>query len=391
MVKTTVRKKKTVRAARRVTGLKAIPTNSWRNAKYYTHYEVESREWGKVVKEYIKKTLDKNKVAAINKLPDWKLGAYSHWACVAQLKETAPEIIPEEYNIAFGQFLEKLVEQGEAVAEQKKEETKPKKCYTPTIQERISEQAQDACDKIEEWLEGYITDPKSFDPKGFDFVSHFSTQKVTQAHARKIKKYYEGWLEEARAVANMPTPAQIKKIKDEHEADIAQQIREGYSHVKKADATKWLNALENLMGACDMIIDAAKATRKPKAKKAPSKEKLIAKLKYKETDDKYQLASVNPIELVDCTEVWVFNTKTRKLGKYVVDSHATNMSVKGTSLVGFSETASVQKTVRKPEEVLKEFKKAGKVKLRKFLDEINAVETKLNGRLNSDTVILRVS
>ena len=383
-------KKKAPRAARRVTGLKAIPTDSWRNAKYYTHYEVENREWGAVVKAYIKKTLAKEKISAINKLPDWRLGAYSHWACVAQLKESAPEIIPDEYNKAFDQFLEKLVEQGEAVAE-KKEEEKPKKGYVPTIQERISEQSQDACDAIEEWLEGFITDPKKFDPKGFDFTAHFSNQKVTQAHARKIKKYYQDWLEEAKVIVDMPTSAQIKKIKDEHEADQAQQIREGYAHVKKADAKKWLEALENLMGACDLVIDSAKATRKPRIKKAPSKEKLIAKLKYKEKDDKYQIASVNPLELIDCQEVWVFNAKTRKLGKYVLDSHVTSMTVKGTSLVGFSETASIQKTVRKPDEVLKEFKKAGKIKLRKFLNEINSVETKMNGRLNSDTVILRVS
>lgn len=391
MARTTARKKKTVRATRRVTGMKAIPTDSWNNAKYYTHYEVEGREWGSVVKSYIKNNLDRKEIAAINKLPDWKVGSYSHWACVAQLKETAPDLIPEEYNKKFQEFLEKLVKEGEAVAEQKKETDKPKNVYKPSIQERISEQSQDACDAIEEWLEGYIVDPKKFDPKKFDFAGHFATYKVTQAHARKIKKYYEGWLEEARIVADMPTPAQIKKIKDERKADLAQQIREGYAHVKKADAKKWVEALENLMGACDLVIDSAKANRKPRAKKAPSKEKLIAKLKYKEKDEKYQIASVNPLELIDCQEVWVFNTKTRKLGKYVLDSHNTSMTVKGTTLVGFSKTASIQKTIRKPEEVLKEFKKAGKVKLRKFLDEINAVDTKMNGRLNSDTVILRVS
>lgn len=99
--------------------------------------------------------------------------------------------------------------------------------------------------------------------------------------------------------------------------------------------------------------------------------------------------SVNPIELLDAKEVWVFNTKTRKIGKYVADEHAGSLSVKGTSIVGFDPKQSVQKTVRKPEETLRDFKKAGKVKLRKFLDEINAVEIKLNGRFNAETVILK--
>ena len=49
----------------------------------------------------------------------------------------------------------------------------------------------------------------------------------------------------------------------------------------------------------------------------------------------------------------------------------------------------MQKTLRKPEETLKEFKRANKVALRKFLDNINSVEIKLNGRLNADTVILK--
>lgn len=391
MAKTTTRKKKTVRAARRVTGLKAIPTDSWRNAKYYTHYEVENREWGAVVKAYIKNNLDKQKISAIYKLPDWKLGAYSHWACVAQLKETAPHLIPEEYNTAFDRFLERLIAEGEAVAEQKKEEAKPKKGYVPTIQERILEQAQTQAEDIDEWYEGFLRDRKKFDPKGFDFTAHFAKHKTTQAHARKIKGFYKDELEEAYAVRDAPTPAQIRKIKDDRERDYAEQLREGYSHLKKADVKIWIEALENLIGACDLVIDSAKATRKPRVKKAPSKEKLIAKLKYKETDEKYQLASVNPLELIDSTEIWVFNTKTRKLGKYVADSHATSMSVKGTTIIGFDKSKSIQKTLRKPEETLKEFKKAGKVKLRKFLDEINAVETKLNGRTNSDTIILRVS
>jgi len=38
---------------------------------------------------------------------------------------------------------------------------------------------------------------------------------------------------------------------------------------------------------------------------------------------------------------------------------------------------------------LPEFNKAGKVQLRKFLDNIKGVETKMNGRFNEQTVILK--
>lgn len=389
MAKNTVRKKKTVRVSRRSGGYGLMPTDSWYKAKHFVHSEVESKHWVTKIKEYIKKNYDRKVLTSVNKLPDWKVGGGSHWATTAACLEVKPEIVPGIYVEKFDALIMSLYEEGSKLVKEKKET--PKKGYTPTIQERISEQAQDACDPIEEWLEGYVVDPSNFDPKGFDFVSHFANTKISQAHARKIKKYYQNWLDEARAIQNMPTPSQIKKIKNIQEQDYAQQLRDGYRHVKKANAKKWVEALEFLMSSCDLIIDSAKAARKPKVKKSPSKEKIISKLKYKEKDEKFQLVSINPLELIDATEVWVFNTKTRKLGKYVADEHTSSMSVSGTSIVGYDADKSVQKTLRKPDQILKEFKKAGKVKLRKFMDDITTTEIKLNGRINTDTIILKAS
>jgi hypothetical protein len=58
-------------------------------------------------------------------------------------------------------------------------------------------------------------------------------------------------------------------------------------------------------------------------------------------------------------------------------------------LLTLMKSKSVQKTLRKPEEQLKEFKAAGKVQLRKFLDDIKAVDIKLNGRINEEVVLLQ--
>lgn len=273
------------------------------------------------------------------------------------------------------------------VEEEQAEEDSKKNVYVPTIQDRIREQAQQACHKIDDWLDTYVEKKKDF-----NFVGHFTELGVTQAHARKIKEFYTGEYEEYNEVVNhMPTPQQIAKIKDEKEKDLVQQFREGYSHIAKADAKKFLEGLEKILGACDVVIEKAKTTRKPRVKKAPSKEKLVAKLKYKKQDDKYSIVSVNPLDLIEAKEVWVFNTKNRKLGKYMADDMTGPITVKGTTLVGYNEITSVQKTLRKPEEQLKAFKSSGKVALRKFLEDITTTDTKLNGRLNEETVILKVS
>lgn len=386
----TVRKKKTVRATRRVNGYALMPTDRWEKAKHFVHYEIESKDWLVKIKDYIKKNYDKKIVANVNRLPDWKVGGGSHWATTAALLDAAPGIVPEAYKTGIVKWVHGLAEEGAAVAQVKavEETEKPKNVYVPTIQERITEQAQEACDAIEEWLDGFITDKKNFDPKGFDFVAHFAKHKVSQAHARKIKAYYAAELEEAQLIQTLPTPGEINREKDERKADMLQQLREGYSHLTKKDAAAYLAALETLHGACDMVIDASKATRKPKAKKAPSKEKLINKVQYKDRDDKLQIVSVNPLELIGATEIWVYNVKTRKIGRYVAEDNQV-MQVKGTSLLFYDASKSVQKTLRKPEETLKEFKKAGKVKLRTFMDDIKTTDIKLNGRLNSDTIILK--
>ena len=389
MAKSVKVRKKTARAKRRGSPWELMPTKTWQGAHYFVHYEIESKDWLNVCKTYIKKKYDKKIVSAINKLPDWKVGGKSHYALAAYCEEHHPHLIPDHYVGVFDKWVLGLAEEGAKVVEEKKAEEKAKKnVYVPSIQERIRDQAIEACDAIEEWLDGFIKDKKTFDPKEFDFTSHFAKYKISQAHARKIKSFYEGELEEAILIQKLPTPGEINRCKDEREADQLAQLREAYSHLTKKDAQTWLTALETLHGACNVVIDAAKASRKPRAKKAPSKEKLIAKLKYLERDDKLQLVSVNPLDVIDAKEVWVYNTKTRKLGKYVAADHAT-LQVKGTTLQFYDEKASIQKTLRKPDETLKEFKKAGKVALRKFLDNIKTTDIKLNGRLNSDTIILK--
>jgi hypothetical protein len=113
-------------------------------------------------------------------------------------------------------------------------------------------------------------------------------------------------------------------------------------------------------------------------------------MKFLKQDDKLKLVSINPADILGAKELWVFNIKTRKIGKYVA-AEFQELGVKGTSITGFNESVSVQKTLRKPEEQLKEFKAAGKVQLRKFLEDIKAVDIKLNGRINEDTILLKVA
>tara|TARA_R110000868_G_scaffold404048_1_gene681842 strand:+ start:59 stop:1360 length:1302 start_codon:yes stop_codon:yes gene_type:complete len=283
------------------------------------------------------------------------------------------------------------------VAKAKVDEKATANVYVPTIQERIRDQAVLQSEAIDEWLDGFITDRKHFNPTGFDFKRHFQKEGVTQAHARKIKGFFENELTDFKDLERMPTAGQLTKM-TEHEADMWAQLKEGYAHLKKADIKIFVTAIEGLLQALDFVIESAKATRAPRKPKPKSADKVVEKLKYLKLDDKYKLASINPVDIVGAAEVWVFNIKTRKLGKYVANNidptgmgrNGSGLQVKGTTIIGFNEELSIQKTLRKPEEQLKTFKAAGKVALRTFLENIPTTDTKLNGRCNIDTILLKV-
>jgi len=246
--------------------------------------------------------------------------------------------------------------------------------YTPSIQERVKESAYKMTEELEDAIEGFQTDAENFDPKAFKVLNLLKGKEVKATHARIIKGFYAKDLAELEELAS--------GSKDE-------QLIEGYSHRTKKQIRNLIAFYQEIVSACDMLGQEAKVNRKPRKAKVVPKDKIVAKLKYKKTDEPLKLVSINPTDIIGTKELWVYNTKNRKLGKYVANEYM-ELGVKGTTITGFNEIMSVCKTLRKPEEKLKEFKAAGKVQLRKFLDEINATDTKMNGRINEEIILLRV-
>ena len=268
-----------------------------------------------------------------------------------------------------------IVEQGkDDIDEDAVIEVKPTVAQ-PSIQDRVREAAYRMTEEIEDALEGFQADPENFDPKAFKMLNLLKGKEVKAAHARIIKTLYSRDLAELEELAS-------------GKAD--EQLREGYSHRSKKQIKNLIAFYQEIMSACDMLAQEAKVNRAPRKTKAVPKEKLVAKLKYMKTNEPLKLVSINPTDILGCGELWVYNTKNRKLGRYVAAEFQT-LGVKGTTITGFDEFKSVCKTLRKPEEKLKEFKAAGKVQLRKFLDDINATDTKMNGRINEEIILLKVA
>jgi hypothetical protein len=133
----------------------------------------------------------------------------------------------------------------------------------------------------------------------------------------------------------------------------------------------------------------AKVARKPRKKKPVSFDKMVKGLKFQAKFDDLKLQSIDPVKIIGATQLWVYNTKTRKLGVYnALD--AAGLLVKGSAIQNFSTGSSISKTLRKPEKTLKIVTDGGKISLRKVMDEVNSKPIALNGRINKDTILLRV-
>ena len=242
--------------------------------------------------------------------------------------------------------------------------------YRPTIQDRLNEKTSELIGDIEGTFDQIVNNEKtSF--KSYDFLT---ANKVPQGQLGK----YEAVFTARRA--------ELEQAQSKEDS----QLTEGYRHWKAADYRRVIAWIDELLSGIEQYRGVKKATKKAKVRKAPSKEKQVSKVKYAKEDKVLKIVSINPADIIGATELWIYNSKTRKLGKYVAASYQT-LGIKGTTIIGFDEDKSVAKTLRKPDEQLKEFARAGKVQLRTWLKDIRAVEVKLNGRLNTDILLLKVA
>ena len=377
-----VTKRKKPRAQRRANAWDQLPLDKgWHAVQYHIHYLIESKEWLTKVKNYIKNNYDKKTVANINKLPDWKIGGKSHWATAAHFEENAPDKVIDAYKGRLDGWIKELAEEGAKVVELKKAESKKKKnVYVPTIQERLQEATIEKMEEFDQWEDDWLRDSKKNPLIKKNPINYFKKYEMNLGHLRFVDQFYRGQYEELQELNNLP-PA---KKQD----DMQQQLAEGYNTYSKKEIKELTDFYKRLFDAIEIIKAEKKQTRSVRKPKQKTAAELVKKLKFKPSDGDFGIASINPADIIDANVLVVFNTKNRKLGIYYAQEHTT-FKVKGTTLQFFDEKRSTQKTVRKPNEVLPNWKKVTKHKLKPQFGYLKTTETKLNGRFNADTIILR--
>ena len=239
----------------------------------------------------------------------------------------------------------------------------------PSIQDRLNEKISEIAGDIEAAIDDYTTSGFNNAPSPFAIMQ----DRAKGMHANKLIDIFKKRRSEFDDVLN---------TKDA-------ELREGYSNFTKPQLKKLVAYCDTIITDAMKIVGEAKVNRKPKKRKAKTPDQLVSKVQFCQKHDEFKLISIKPKDIIGAMQLWIFNTKTRKLGVYHADD-AGGFSVSGTTITNYTESKSISKTVRKPDLLLPEVLKAGKIALRNLLTGIATKESLLNGRINKDIVLLRV-
>lgn len=311
-------------------------------------------------------------------MPDFHEKHAEYWQT---LTGTTSELKPVSHTLFA--MIEKAIVCGARIAHEK--ETFSKKS---TAQDRTLCQAKDAAIAIDEWLQSYKD--SDWDIDNFNFKSHFTKFKLETPHLRMIKSFYQSEFDRFDKLVNAkPTDSMTAD-----EADELSQLKESYENLSTAQIKKFHKALLRILTETEEFHKLN--TKVSKQTKLKQIEKAVAKLKYLPNDAKYGLTSVKPSAILGAKTLWVYNTKTRKIGCYVAEDRDPDgftqdgLGLKGSSVIGFNNADSLQKTVRNHNDVLPKISDCSSSQLKSLFDSIPTLDTRMNGKIDEHTLLLKV-
>ena len=318
---------------------------------YFAHYKIQDKVGVTQFKKWANANWDKDTVSSIFKLPDstfCSVAKYFYcWSKLGWLTESTAAFIDKQKDVWLSQAASYVAEKEEA----------PK---VVNIREHLNKFAMGVDDTIEYIINGtQVTNYK-------DFVEAYKLNNAETAQAVTI---VDELAMEFRELAQGDD----------------EQLIEGYSHVKRSTLKHLLAFFDGLQVALMETKQAKKITR-IRRKRPVDKNKLVRRLKYTKQHETYK--SIDPVEIIGASEVWVYDTKRKRLGVYASE-YAGTLGVKGTVIDNYSLTKSYEKTLRK-EERLKDFMECRKNGLHKFMDTIRGKRYPAKSRVQATMVLLRV-
>ena len=240
---------------------------------------------------------------------------------------------------------------------------------TVNIQDRIREKAAEEVGEIEGLVDDFIASGCKSAP---DMQSYLKSKELSSVVQKRMCEVFIKRAKEFEEVMNTSDT----------------EVKEAYSNFSKVQLRKIKEFYDTIVAETNRGAE-KKPTRKARKVKEKPASVVAAKVQYMKEFPELNLKSVLPEKIIGANQVWLYNTKTKLLGMYNCDN-AKGLTIKGTTIQNFNTETSSGKRLRKPEVAVKQVLDGGKIVLKKLLDGLTTKPTELTGRINSDTIIVRV-
>lgn len=287
------------------------------------------------------------------------------------------ELMGAELDLSAKDFMndsvDDIVSRGQHIIDNKVQEVEEEK---PEVKKKNpSELLKEKTLNIMGEIEGFVDEhlDGTLDKK-FSLYTHLKTIDAAAQTARDIVKYYK------------EVEAELTELIVDKTADLV----EAYDHLTAKEQKSLLKLITTFVDDAEKYVLSKKANRKPRVKKATPATKQVAKVIYQKECADFKISSTSPAYIVGATEVYLFNTKTRVM-KYLVTDNSNGFTVSGTTVKNYDTELSFKKKLRKPEEMIDAINKTTKLRALKALKALKTKASSTDGRINADTIILKVN
>jgi len=366
--------KKKIARSRARTGVNGAPIEKGFDAvKDYFHMNVDKKDCISQVKTWVKKNFpEPSKYILAN--PDYKFCMTHHAATAfwynAELNKTQESEKAASYLSHLFERIIPLIEEGKAIYNAKKLESDNSNVITLSPQQRLQQKIsntimQDLLSLEDSWIEG--------EQASLDVYQMFGKHGLSGSATIPVRTVIEGWLLD---------------YEDAYHKRCEQAV-EGYSYLKRSELNRRIKECQSMLADLDRIKAAKKATRSIKIPKLPSIDKQVSRIKYQKEDSEFKIVSINPAQIVGKVRLFVFNTKYKELSYYQTD-HPKGFQISGSTIKNFNRETSIKIKLRKPMDFIPILLDKTSNQIQKELDGLSTKCKEANGRINKDTILLRV-
>ena len=326
------------------------------------NYEKDLKTARSYLRSWIKKH-QPNNVKTFDAVPDFYMRPVFGW--LARLDEHGAKLSPRD-NTKLTDTVADMLKHSVKAAPEPVQDNGPKR---PSIQDALAAKQSEFFGELEGEIDNFIlNDCRKTDFNLFKYLQGANSPKVFGTAVRGLLD------RRITEIAQVPTD---------------EQLAEAYGCYTAAQRGRLENFLLELIEDGQRWADFKKANQKVRTRRAKPPAKQVEKMKYLREFAELGLTSISPTKIVGAAQLWVYNTKNKKLGAYYATG-ASGFSVRGTSLQGWDPDVSTQNALRKPEVVIPQVLEGGKLQLRTILQKLTTKNSPLNGRINEDTILLRV-